>query len=282
VSNTLLRALRVSPETIASEPLSREELRLVVNEAGAMIPSRHQKMLVSILDLEKVTVDDIMVPRSDIVGIDLDEPIEEIRERLNNLQHTRIPLFRGDIDQVVGIVHVRRLMHLLRQGQLSQEGLEGAAREPYFVPASTPLHTQLQNFQRSQRRVGLVVDEYGEIQGLVTLEDILEEIVGEFTSDPAAQNQDIVAQPDGTYLVDGGASVRDLNRTLHWELPTAGPRTLNGLILEYLEAIPEPGTSLLLNGYPMEVVQTSANAVKTVRINARLRRLRARAAGEER
>ncbi len=281
ISNGLLRLFGMSPEAIDSQPLSREELRTVVNEAGAMIPRRHQKMLVSILDLEKVTVDDIMVPRNEIFGIDLEDPVDTIREQLINSQHTRLPLYEGEVDVVVGIIHVRRALHLVDEDKIDAEHLREVSREPYFVPSHTPLHTQLLNFQRQRRRIGLVVDEYGDIEGLVTLEDILEEIVGEFTSDPAAQNPDIVPGPDGTLLVEGSTTIRDLNRAMHWDLPTDGPKTLNGLILEYMETIPEPGTSLLLSGYPLEIVQTTGNAVKTVRINPALRKRRPRPRGED-
>ncbi|MDX1432668.1 MAG: HlyC/CorC family transporter [Gammaproteobacteria bacterium] len=280
IANGMLRLLRVYPSDMDTQQLSTEELRTVVNEAGAMISRRYQRMLVSILDLEKVTVDDIMVPRNDINGIDLEDDIDEIVEQLVHSQHTRLPLYRGDIDNVVGILHLRRALGPLEREGLTVEWLIEHASEPYFVPAGTPLNTQLINFQRQRRRVGLVVNEYGEIQGLVTLEDLLEEIVGEFTTDPAAHSPDVHPQPDGTYLIDGGAYVRDLNRTMKWELPTDGPKTLNGLVLEYLETIPEPGTSLLIAGYPIEIVQTTSNAVKTARIKPALRRgARAHGAG---
>lgn len=271
VVNSLLRLVGVSAKDIESEPLSREELRTVVNEAGAMIPRRHRRMLVSILDLEDVSVEDIMVPRNEVLGIDLEDPLPTIREQLINAQHTRLPLFEGELNHVVGLMHVRQVLPLLDEDKFSKEALRAVVRAPYFVPASTPLHTQLINFQRQRRRVGLVVDEYGDIEGLVTLEDILEEIVGEFTSDPANQSPDVTAEPGGTYLVNGSASIRELNRTLRWQLPAAGPKTLNGLIIEYLEVIPEPGTSLRIAGYPIEIISTTDNAVKIARISPALR-----------
>jgi len=237
-----------------------------------MIPRRHQKMLLSILDLEKATVEDIMVPRNDIVGLDLADPWDEIEQQIVDSQHTRLPVFDGGMEHVVGIVHLRNALRMFDQSQASKETLRSIVREPYFVPEGTPLNTQLLNFQRERRRIALVVDEYGDIQGLVTLEDILEEIVGEFTTDPAANVKDIHLQEDGSYLVDGSVSIRDLNRLFHWSLPTGGPKTLNGMIIEYLEDIPEPGTSLLLGDHPVEIVQTAANAVKTVRINPQLGR----------
>jgi len=272
IANGLFRLLGVSPENSSQYDLSTEELRTVVNEAGAMIPRRHQKMLLSILDLEKATVEDIMVPRNDIVGLDLADPWDEIEQQIVDSQHTRLPVFDGGMEHVVGIVHLRNALRMFDQSQASKETLRSIVREPYFVPEGTPLNTQLLNFQRERRRIALVVDEYGDIQGLVTLEDILEEIVGEFTTDPAANVKDIHLQEDGSYLVDGSVSIRDLNRLFHWSLPTGGPKTLNGMIIEYLEDIPEPGTSLLLGDHPVEIVQTAANAVKTVRINPQLGR----------
>lgn len=265
----VFRLLGVKPDQAGPHDLSTEELRTVVNEAGAMIPRRHQKMLLSILDLEKATVEDIMVPRNEITGIDLNEDWEKIDTLLMDSQHTRVPVYEGNIDHVVGIVHMRNVLRLYENNTPDKTALRSVIREPYFIPEGTPLNTQLLNFQRERRRIALVVDEYGDIQGLVTLEDILEEIVGEFTTDPAASTKDIVAQDDGSFLVDGGVSLRDLNRIYGWNLSTSGPKTLNGMIIEYLETIPEPGTSLLLEGHPIEIVQTAANAVKTVRIDPR-------------
>jgi Mg2+/Co2+ transporter CorB len=272
IPNGLLRLIGVSQEDMASHNISSEELRTVVNEAGAMIPQRHQKMLLSILDLEKVTVEDIMVPRSEISGIDMDDDWETLEKQLHTSQHTRLPVYRGDIDNVLGFVHLRNVLALRRQQELSKENLESLIRETYFIPEGTPLNTQLLHFQHQRRRIGLVVDEYGDIQGLVTLDDILEEIVGEFTTDPATSSKDIHPQDDGTFLVDGSTNIRELNRIMHWDLPTDGPKTLNGMITEYLETIPEAGTSLLLEGYPIEIVQAGGNTVKTVRIDPSLKK----------
>lgn len=272
IANSILRLVGVSPEQVGETALSSEELRTVVLEAGAMIPKRHQKMLLNLLDLEKITVEDIMVPRNEIDGVDLSESLEEIEDFLSHTQYTRLPVYEESIDHVVGILHMRNVTPLLRAGELSHESIRRIAREPYFIPEGTPLNRQLLNFQREGRRTGLVVDEYGDILGLATLEDILEEIVGEFTTDPYALYKDITPQEDGSFLVDATAAVRELNRALRMELPTSGPKTLNGLILEHMEAIPEPGTSLLLAGYPVEIVQTRDNAVKTVRIDPRLRK----------
>ena len=276
LSNGVLRVLRLSPPEADRESLSREELRTVVAEAGALIPRRHRQMLVSILDLEKVTVDDIMIPRSEINAIDLDDPPAEILEQITHSQHTRLPLHRGDVNEIEGVLHLRRVIAPPREEDLAAH-LRAQASEPYFVPAGTPLSVQLRNFQQAQERLGFIVDEFGEIEGLVTIEDLLEEIVGEFTTDPADHGSDVHPQPDGTYLVDGSASVRELNRAMQWELPTGGPRTMNGLVLEHLEAIPEPGTSLMIAGYPMEIVQTAGNAVRTVRVIPSLRRIVAQA-----
>lgn len=272
LANRLLKLFGISPEQAASHSLTSEELRTVVNEAGAMIPKRHQQMLLSVLDLEKVTVEDIMVPRNEIVGIDIEAPREEIQRQLATSQHTRLPVYRDTIDNVIGILHLRNVLGLEHTRGIGKDEILKLVRDSYFIPEGTELNTQLLNFQHQRRRIGLVVNEYGDILGLVTLDDILEEIVGEFTTGPSAESKDIHPQEDGTYLVDGSANIRELNRIMRWELPTEGPKTLNGMIIEYLETIPEPGTSLLLAGYPLEIVQSTANAVKTVRINPGVKR----------
>nr|VFK30354.1 MAG: Mg2+ and Co2+ transporter CorB, contains DUF21, CBS pair, and CorC-HlyC domains [Candidatus Kentron sp. MB]VFK34148.1 MAG: Mg2+ and Co2+ transporter CorB, contains DUF21, CBS pair, and CorC-HlyC domains [Candidatus Kentron sp. MB]VFK76591.1 MAG: Mg2+ and Co2+ transporter CorB, contains DUF21, CBS pair, and CorC-HlyC domains [Candidatus Kentron sp. MB] len=265
IANGLLRLAGVMPKQMDGDRLTNDELRTVVNEAGALISKRHKQMLVSILDLDTVTVDDIMVPRNEIDGIDLESPEKNIREHVLRTRRAQVPVYRGDIGKVIGVVNLRDLLRGVGGGELDAEHLITYAREPYFIPAGTPLHTQLFNFQRQRQRMGLVVDEYGDIEGLVTLEDILAEIVGEFTTDPIPI-PDVYPQPDGSYLVDGSATIRDLNRTMHWEFPTRGPKTLNGLILEYLETIPAPGTSVLLSGYPMDIVQMRGHVIKTVRL----------------
>lgn len=276
VANGLLRLLRVDPRVSENENLSREELRSVVNEAGTLIPRRHQKMLLNILDLEKATVEDIMVPRNEIVGIDLTDDWDEIVAQLANTQHTRLPVFQDSIDDVQGILHLRRIIPDLTERRLTRDHLLAQVEPTYFIPEGTRLHTQLVNFQRQRRRVGMVVDEYGDIMGLVALEDILEEIVGEFTTDPAAHSRYLRPLESGAYLAQGSISVRELNRALDWDLPTDGPKTLNGLILEQLESIPEPGTSLLIHGFPVTIVQTQDNKVKTAEIQPRLVRQRRR------
>jgi Mg2+/Co2+ transporter CorB len=271
LANNLMRLFGVRSDEAPTDSLSSEELRTVVNEAGAMIPKGHQIMLLNILDLEQVTVDDIMVPRNDIVGIDLDEEWDEIEEELQTSEHTRMPVYRGEINNVEGMVHLRNVLPLLKDfDESGRDKFMGILREPYFVPEGTSLTKQMLNFQREKRRIALVVDEYGDVQGLVTLEDILEEIVGEFTTDPAARIRDIHPQEDGSFLVEGSTNIRDLNRELGIDLPTDGPKTLNGLILEHLESIPEAGTSLLLGNYPVEIMQTKENAVKMARLQPAL------------
>ena len=268
LANGVLRLLGISAEQAASHSLSTEELRTVVAEASTVIPHRHQRMLLSILDLERVTVDDIMVPRSEIAGIDLSDSWDDIVEQIGASPHTRMPVYDEELANIVGMLHMKRIVHELANGELTRDRLLelARAREPYFVPEGTTLNTQLLNFQRQKRRIAFVVDEYGDVQGLVTLEDILEEIVGEFTTDPGEIHRDVHRDADGAYVVSGPTGVRSLNRRLGWSLPTTGHRTLNGLIVEHLERIPEAGTLLELEGYQIEILQTSENAVKTVRV----------------
>ena len=250
------------------QSLTREELRTVVFEAGARISTRYRTMLISILDLEKVTVDDVMVPHNEIIGIDLEDEDEEIDRIIANSEHTRLPVYRDNIDQVVGILHLRRLANLARR-EFDRANLQQLLTEPYFVPEGTPLSMQLVQFQRRRERIALVVDEYGDIQGIVTLEDILEEIVGEFTTDPADEGDDVVSEGADSYLVDATANIRELNRSQEWDFPTDGPKTLNGLIVELLETIPAPGSCLKINGYPVEVIEADDNRVRTVRVGQR-------------
>ena len=267
-SNAVLRAVGVRASDTDLQSLTREELRTVVFEAGARISTRYRSMLLSILDLERVTVDDVMVPHNEIVGIDLDSAIDEISTTIANSEHTRLPVYRDDIDHVIGILHLRKLANLAEAG-LSKATLRRLLSEPYFVPEGTPLSTQLVQFQRRRERIALVVDEYGDIQGIVTLEDILEEIVGEFTTDPADDEDDVVRESPDSYLVDAGANIRELNRSQDWELPIDGPKTLNGLIVEQLETIPAPRTCLKIEGYPIEIVEVDDNRIRTVRVGPR-------------
>ncbi len=267
ITNGILSLLKINPTDSNDTALSREELRTVVYEAGAMIPKRHQEMLVSILDLEKVTAEDIMVPRNEIVAIDINDEWKDIQKQLINAQHTRVLLYRDSIDDAVGFVHARDALRLLSKDQFTKASLLRAVREIYYTPESTPLHTLMYKFQAEKERIALVVDEYGDIMGLVTLEDILEEIIGDFTTSMVPDHsKETHTQQDGSVLVDGSANIRDLNKEMDWELPTEGPKTLNGLILEYLEEIPEHKVSLRLAGYPIEILDISENMIKTVRV----------------
>lgn len=266
IGNRVLRLFGVSADEAAQHSLSVEELRTVVAEAGAMIPQRHQKMLLSILDLEHSTVEDIMVPRNEIQGLDLSEPWDVIRQQIIESQHTRLPVFDGAIDNLKGVVHLRRLLSLAADNRLDMNSLREFIREAYFVPEGTPLNQQLLNFQNQRRRLGFVVNEYGDIEGLVTLDDILEEVVGEFTTDPNLRAKNIQPETDGSYVVTGSTTLRSLNRSLGWKLPLDGPKTLNGLVLEKLEQIPQPGGQIEISGYQIEIVETIGNAVRSARM----------------
>ncbi len=268
-SNGVLFLLGVRGKGNDPHSLTREELRTVVHEAGSRISSRYRQMLLSILDLEKVTVDDVMVPHNEIVGIDLDGEDADIEATIAGSQHTRLPVYYDDIDKVVGILHLRHLANLAHK-QFDKDTLKELLTEPYFVPEGTPLSTQLVQFQRRRERIAMVVDEYGDIQGIVTLEDILEEIVGEFTTDPADDEDDVVKEGVDTFLVDATVNIRELNRSQGWELPTDGPKTLNGLIVELLETIPEASTCLKINGYPIEIIESDDNRIRSVRVGQRL------------
>ncbi|MFP6800446.1 MAG: HlyC/CorC family transporter, partial [Pseudomonas sp.] len=249
ISNVLLRLLGVDPSQRASDSLSTEELRSVVRESGAGMPKNRQNMLLGILDLERVTVDDIMVPRNEVTGINLDDDLESIISLLTNTTHTRLPVFRTDINQIEGIVHMRQIARLLTHNELSKEALLAACSEPYFVPEGTPLSTQLINFQKQKRRIGIVVDEYGDVIGIATLEDILEEIVGDFSNQDTLRSPDIHPQEDGTQVIDGAAYIREINKALDWHLPCDGPKTLNGLVTEALESIPDSAVCLKIGPY---------------------------------
>ena len=265
VSNGLLKLLGVDLSNKGNDSLSTEELRSVVRESGTDLPLNRQSMLLGILDLERVTVDDIMIPRNEVTGIDLDDDLESIIVQLRTTPHTRLPVFRNDINQIEGIVHMRQIARLLSHDQLTKESLLEACNEPYFVPENTPLSTQLLNFQKQKRRIGIVVDEYGDVRGIVTLEDILEEIVGEFSNQDVLRSPDIHPQDDGTLVIDGAAYIREVNRALGWKLPCDGPKTLNGLITEALEHMPDSGICLQIGNYRLEILQAADNRVKSVR-----------------
>ena len=265
ISNGLLKLLGIDLSNKGNDSLSTEELRSVVHESGSDMPMNRQSMLLGILDLERVTVDDIMIPRNEVAGIDLEDDLETIVTQLRTTPHTRLPVFRKDINQIEGIVHMRQIARLLSHDQLTRDSLLEACNEPYFIPENTPLSTQLVNFQKQKRRIGIVVDEYGDVLGIVTLEDILEEIVGEFSNQDALRSPDIHPQEDGTLVIDGAAYLREVNRALGWQLPCNGPKTLNGLITEALEHIPDSGICLQINQYRLEILQAADNRVKSVR-----------------
>jgi Mg2+/Co2+ transporter CorB len=266
IANKLLSLFGVRMDEETADHVTQDELRTIVHEAGALIPQRHQNMLLSILDLEKVTVEDIMIPRNEVTGIDLENDLDDIIQQIRTSQHTRLPVFTGDINNICGILHLRNAARFLTEEDLTKAAIVQTTREPYFIPESTPLNTQLLNFQREKRRIGLVVDEYGDIQGIATLEDILEEIVGEFTTDAAASSKDIHPQEDGSYIIDGSANIRDINKVLNWKLPTKGPKTLNGLIMESLESIPDASVGFKIGNFYIETLQTKDNIIKTARI----------------
>jgi len=266
ITNGLLRLLGVDvARQGVDEHVSSEELRTIVTDAGQLIPTRHRRMLVNILDLEEVTVDDIMVQRNEVYGIDLDDSDDEIMRCLQNSSYTRLPVWREDVNNIVGVLHMRNISRVIDQQGLDRAALEREMEPPYFVPENTPLHTQLLNFQKKKLRLGVVVDEYGEVMGVVALEDILEEIVGEFTSNLTESSDNIFQQRDGTYIINGTASIREINKALHWKLPTDGPKTLSGLILEYLESFPDANVGLAIEGYKLEILQLEGNVIQMVR-----------------
>ena len=267
ISTRILELFNVTAVADSDERLSSEELRTVVNETTGMIPVRHRDMLLNILDLGSISVNDIMVPRNDIIGIDLEDPWEDILKQITNSPHSRLLVFRESVDVVVGFVYLRKMLEGLRAGNLTQSYLESVTRDAYFIPEGTTLTVQLLNFQREKRRVGLVVDEYGDIQGLLTLEDILEEIVGEFDNDPQISPTEIQPQPDGAFIVDGTAQIRNLNKALNWTLPTDGPKTLNGIVLEHFENFPQKGASFIFNDHPMTILDVEDNRVLQVLID---------------
>jgi len=266
VSNRLVSLLGFQPKVNDSHKLSKEELRTVVHESADRLPARRQGMLLNILDLEHVTVNDIIVPRNDIMGIDIEDDLEEILEQISATQHTRLPIFKGDVDNIVGVLHMRNVSKLLKLEHVTKAAIIQESSEPYFVPESTPLHIQLYNFQKRKLRLAVVVNEYGAVRGIVTLEDILEEIVGEFTTDLASSNRDIHPQDDGSYIIDGGTSIREINKILSWKLTANSAKTLNGLLMETLESFPDSAVCVKLDIYYAEILQVKDNMIRTVRM----------------
>ncbi|MDD2724914.1 MAG: HlyC/CorC family transporter [Methylovulum sp.] len=260
--NLLLRIVGVDVNKKAPDSLNSEELKSIITEAESLMPLRYQKMLLGILDLESATVEDIMTPRNEIVGIDLEDPIEEIIGQIKTSPHTQMAVYKKSIDRVIGFLHLRKVLVEVNQAHFDKQCIINLLSKPVFIPESTPVHTQMLNFKNEKIRIGLVVDEYGDVQGLVTLDDLLQEIVGELITDEVSAAQ---LQSDGSYLVDAGITIRELNRLTQWSLPTEGPKTLNGLIIEVIETIPEPGTSIDLHGYHLEVIKRNKNTVKLVK-----------------
>lgn len=262
-----LSLLRIKVQTDQSkQKVSLEEVRMLVLEAEQFLPHKHQKMLLNLVDLERVEVDDVMIPRNQIEALDLHADADVLKQQLATCHHTLLPVYEDTLNNIVGILHVRKTLALLQQETFSAEALRELLQEPYFIPANTTLLTQLQHFQERQLRLGLIVDEYGELQGLVTLENILEEIVGDFTTQSPAQTGKFFRQEDGSLFIEGSTLLRDLNRKMGLHFPLDGAKTLNGLILEHLEDIPEAGTSLKISGYPIEIMQTQDRVVKVARI----------------
>ena len=265
VTNGLLRLLGFDPNKKNDENVSSEELRTIVTEAGRLIPTRHRNMLLNILDLEQVSVDDIMVPRNEVYGIDLDDSDDEILRVLHGSSHTHMPVWREDINEILGVLHMRNISGILSIEGLDREAIERAMDNPYFIPEGTPLHTQLRNFQQKKHRLAVVVDEYGEVMGLVALEDILEEIVGEFTSNLAESVENIFPQRDGSFIISGSATIREINKTLQWQLPTDGPKTLSGMMLEHLESFPDARVGLKIEKWQLDILELRGNVIQEVR-----------------
>jgi Mg2+/Co2+ transporter CorB len=265
LTNGIMRLLGIDPQKHSESHVSADELRTIVTDASQHVPARHRELLLNILDLEHVSVDDIMVPRSEVYGIDLDDSDAEILLRIQTSVHTRLPVWRDDINNILGVLHMRNVSRVIQKDGLDREALEQEMDKPYFIPEITPLHTQLMNFQKMKMRLGVVVDEYGEVLGLVALEDILEEIVGEFTSNFAETTESILLQRDGTYIIDGTTNIRDINKSLNWNLPTDGPKTLSGLMLETLESFPEGYAGLKIGDYRLEILALEGNVVQSAR-----------------
>ena len=266
ISNGLVRLCGLKPETEHSLHLTKDELRTVLDESGGLIPAKRHGMLVNILDLEKATVEDIMVPRNEVIGIDLEDDIGDILNIISKSSHTVLPVYKKDLNDVLGFMHMRNVSKLIDLDIINKAELMQITEEAYFVPESTPLHTQLFKFQNNKRRMALVVDEYGDVQGIITIEDILEEIVGNFTTNLSEETDDIHPQADGTYIIDGTATIREINKALDWDLPTDGPKTLNGLLTELLEIIPEKNVCVRLPYHCVEILNVQDNAIKTVKM----------------
>lgn len=269
-ANSVVRLFGVDPKQNEIQSLSNEELKTIVSESKGLIHSSHEEMLLRVLDMETIKVEDVMIPRTEITGIDLEDDWNDIEEQILRSNFTRLLIFRGAINNIQGVLHLRRLLPLFHEDRMDREHFESAMVPAHFTPEGVSLTQQLLNFQDQRRRVSLVVDEYGDILGLITLEDILEEIVGQFSTSPANFDYDVTKGEDGSNWVDGAMSIRDINRQLNMELSTEGAKTINGLVTEYLGQIPTPGISVLIDGYPMEIRKTNNNVIKTLIIFPRL------------
>ncbi|EGW20517.1 HlyC/CorC family transporter [Methylobacter tundripaludum] len=259
--NLLLRIVGVDIKKNRHNALNKDELKSIISDAESLMPTRYQKMLMGILDLESATVEDIMTPRNEIIGVDLELPVEDIITRIKTSPHTRLPVYKTSIDRIIGFIHLRKILALLNQEDFDKQTIINLLDKPSFIPESTPVHNQMHRFKHEKIRIGLVVDEYGDVQGLVTLDDLLQEIVGELITDDVA----VRTQSDGSYLVDANITIRELNRVTQWSFPTEGPKTLNGLIIEFMETIPETGTSIRLHEYLLEIIKRDENSVKLVK-----------------
>ena len=266
LTNTLISFLGFDPNKNRDDSLDSEELKSLVELSGHKISNSNQGMLRAILDLDNMTVEDIMIPRNEVSGLDLEDNIEILMEKIISCEYTRQPVFSGDINNIVGIFHVRKANHLLRAETISHKAIKRFAEEAYFIPESTKLTTQLLNFKKMRSRFAVVVDEYGEVQGLVTLEDILEEIVGDFTTNEADRVDEVIAQKNGSFLIDGTATIREINKATNWNLPVDGPKTMNGLVLEQLESIPDANVSFNINNFKFETIEINGTRVKKVEV----------------
>ncbi len=257
----ILKIVGVDVNKSSHDSLNKEELKSIITESESIMPIRYQKMLLGILDLESATIEDIMTPRNEIVGIDLEADLETIITQIKNSPHTQLAVYKKSIDRIVGFLHLRKVLVLVNQDSFDKPTIISLLSKPSFIPENTPVHTQMLRFKNEKIRIGLVVDEYGDVQGLVTLDDLLQEIVGELITD----DNTVTKQSDGSYLVDATITVRELNRMMQLTLPTEGPKTLNGLIIEFMETIPEPGTSIKLHGHRLDIISQDNNTVKLVK-----------------
>lgn len=268
LTNTFIGILGFDPNKNRDDSLDSEELKFLVDLSGHKISNSNQGMLRAILDLDNMTVEDIMIPRNEVSGLDLEDDIEILMEQILSCEYTRQPVYSGDINNIIGIFHVRKANHLLRAETITHKAIKRFADEAYFIPESTRLTTQLLNFKKMRSRFAIVVDEYGEVQGLVTLEDILEEIVGDFTTNEADKIDELIAQKNGSYLIDGTATIRDINKSTSWDLPLDGPKTMNGLVLEQLESIPDGNVSFRVNNFKFETIEINGTRVKKVAVTS--------------